>query len=225
MCGRFSLTTQEDQIERLFNVEVDRKMYVPRYNGAPTQNFGVITSDEPSKLSFLRWGLVPTWAKDPRDAARMINARAETVREKPAFRNAFVHRRCLIPADGFFEWKKSGGSKQAWRIVMANGLTFAFAGIWEEWKDAEGRPLRTFSILTTSANELMKDIHDRMPVILPFSAYEPYLNAPADKVAGLLLPYPAGEMTAFPVSALVNSPRNDSPDVIKPIEISGNSLF
>ena len=225
MCGRFSLTTQEDQIERLFNVEVDRRMYVPRYNGAPTQKLAVITNAEPSRLSFYRWGLVPHWASDPRVGARMINARSETILEKPAFRAAFRSQRCLVPSDGFFEWKRIAGGKQPYRFVMKDGLPFAFAGIWEEWKDGEDRPLHTFSILTTAANALMAEVHDRMPVILPREAYMPYLHDEVNEAAALLKPFAEDAMMSYPVSSLVNSARNDSPEILLPAKTGNAELF
>ncbi|HRY97560.1 MAG TPA: SOS response-associated peptidase [Bacteroidales bacterium] len=225
MCGRFSLTTQEDQIEKLFNVEVDRSMYVPRYNGAPSQNLAVITSDDPGRLSFLRWGLVPPWAPDPAMGAKMINARAETIQEKPAFRAAFRKRRCLVPADGFFEWMKAGKARQPYRFLMKDGLPFAFAGIWEEWKDGDGRPLRTFSIITTTANELMAPIHHRMPVILAPQDYSIYLQSEPMRASGLLRPFPSEPMHSYPVSSLVNSPQHNSAEVFLPAAQEPGTLF
>jgi putative SOS response-associated peptidase YedK len=217
MCGRFSLTTQEKLIEELFGVEVDRAMYVPRYNGAPTQDLAVISNASPGTLGYFRWGLIPFWAKDPRIGNSLINAKSETILEKPSFRQAFRQRRCLVPADGFYEWKKEPG-KVPYRITLASGLPFAMAGIWDIWRNHDGREIRSFSILTTAANELMQTIHDRMPVILPRSVYRHYLESgdPAELLA-LLKPYPADEMKAYAVSTLVNSPRNDIPEVIQPV--------
>jgi len=145
MCGRFSLTVQETDLEAFFGLEETNGMYVPRYNGAPGQALPVILAAKPPQLRFFRWGLVPSWAKDPRIGYKMINARAETVMEKPAFRKAFAKQRCLIPADGFYEWEKRGKEKVPYRIHLNSNDIFAMAGIWESWKDAEGLSLHTFS--------------------------------------------------------------------------------
>lgn len=216
MCGRFSLTTQEKLIEELFDVEVDRAMYVPRYNGAPTQDMAVITGASPGVLRYYRWGLIPFWAKDLKAGNSLINAKAETILEKPSFRQSFQKRRCLIPADGFFEWKK-GKEKVPYRITLASGLPFAMAGIWDVWKNPEGVNIHSFSIITTTPNELMEPIHDRMPVIIPGNAYRHYLESskPAELIP-LLKPFTEEQMIAYPVSRLVNSPRNDSPAVFEP---------
>jgi len=220
MCGRFSLTVQEDEIERLFNVKVGQGMYVPRYNGAPTQNLAVITGGNIRIFNLMRWGLVPSWAKDPRMGSKLINARAETILQKPAFRQAFKHRRCLVPADGFYEWKKLDNKKIPCRIMMNERGLFAMAGIYEAWKDPEGKLLQTFSILTTVPNEMMGRIHDRMPVIIPPESYNDYLQNPVpESLLALLQPYPSHLMTYHPVSTLVNSPLNDDPRILEPANI------
>lgn len=225
MCGRFSLTTEEDKIERLFNVSVDRRMYVPRYNGAPTQKMAVITDKDPGILSFLRWGLVPFWAKDPSVGARMINARSESILEKPSFRNAFRKRRCLVLADSFFEWKKSGKQKIPYRIMMEDENPFAMAGIWEEWKDAEDRPLHTFSIITTGANELMKGIHHRMPAILNPDIREDYLRADPEHALEMLRPFDPSPMKAYTISTRVNKAVNDDPSILEAVDYEAEGLF
>lgn len=200
-------------------------MYIPRYNGAPTQPMAVITDQEPAVLSFLRWGLIPFWAKDPSIGARMINARAESITEKPAFRNAFKKRRCLVIADGFYEWKKQGNTKIPYRILRKDEEPFAMAGIWEQWKDPEERPIHSFSIITTEANALMKDIHDRMPVILDRDEQQAYLEAEPGKARDMLDPFDPDLMKAYTVSSLVNKASNDIPEVMEPYDYQSESLF
>jgi len=219
MCGRFSLTIQEDQLEKLFDVTLDRSMYVPRYNGAPGQQMLVITMQERREAQWMRWGLVPSWAADIRIGNKMINARSETVDSKPAFRQAFRLRRCLVPADGFFEWKKNG-RKTPYRILMKDHLAFAMAGIWEEWKDAEGHQLHTFSILTTRPNMMMQEIHDRMPVIVDPKDYGLWLDTSVQDPAPLLpllRPFQGDLLVAEPVGTRVNSPANDDAACIAPL--------
>ena len=168
----------------------------------------------------MRWGLVPSWAKDPKIGNRMINARSETVTEKPSFRTSFKRRRCLIPADGFYEWKREGKAKKPMLITANPGGLFAFAGLWETWKQPDGSWLLTCAIITTSANEFMKSIHDRMPVILPREAEASWLDPEEQDTAmlsELLLPYDSDRMEGYEVSTLVNSPRNNFPEVIEPV--------
>ncbi len=262
MCGRFSFSPNEILIEERFDIEVEEGLYTPRYNCAPSQDLAVISNQESGRLSFFRWGLIPFWAKDPAIGNRMINARAEGILEKPSFRNPFRQKRCLVLSDGFFEWKRSGGSqvggsagsqvdrsagsqvygsagtqvgrsagtqvygsagggrreageKVPYRIVMRSGDLFAMAGIWDSWRDPEGRMVHSFAIITTAPNELMAQIHDRMPVILPRKFEKEWLGSDRpDDLLPLLQPYPADEMEAYPVSYLVNSPVNDRPEVI-----------
>jgi putative SOS response-associated peptidase YedK len=196
----------------------------PRYNIAPSQPVAVVANDGLNKLDFFTWGLIPSWAKDPSIGNRMINARAETLAEKPSFRNAFRRRRCLVLADGFFEWQKiqEPGNrlrKQPMYIRLADGRPFAFAGLWESWNNSDGSNILSCTIITTQPNELIASIHDRMPVILPEQRYAEWLQpgeANPANLARLLMPYQASQMTAFPVSTMVNSPANDLPDTIKP---------
>jgi putative SOS response-associated peptidase YedK len=169
----------------------------------------------------MRWGLIPRWAKDPSIGNRMINARAETVASKPAFREAFQGRRCLLPADGFYEWKRCGARKQPMYLRMLDGRPFAFAGLWARWRPEGGEPVESCTILTTEPNELVADIHKRMPVILPPQDYGPWLDPetrdPA-RLSGMLQPYSAEEMIAYPVSTRVNRPEHDDPDCVEPVE-------
>jgi putative SOS response-associated peptidase YedK len=196
----------------------------PRYNIAPTQDVAVVRQEGSTRaLALLRWGLVPSWSKDPTIGARMINARAETAAEKPAFRAAFKQRRCLVLADGFYEWQSSGQGrqKQPFYIHMKDGKPFALAGLWERWQgDEGGSTLETCTILTTEPNELVRPIHNRMPVILAPADYGQWLD-PAMQQAGplqaMLQPYPAAALDAYPVSRAVNNARHDSPECVAPL--------
>ncbi|HEY8668521.1 MAG TPA: SOS response-associated peptidase [Tepidisphaeraceae bacterium] len=221
MCGRFTLITLA-QIPDVFPWihlgEVDAR---PRYNIAPSQPILAVANDGRNTLDYMQWGLVPSWAKDPSIGSKMINARAETLAQKPAFRQALARRRCLIPADGFYEWKKRGKTKIPMLIRMKSHRPFMFAGLWEVWRDANGNKLPTCTVITTAPNELMKEIHDRMPAVLRPEVYEKWLSTeekvPAE-LQSLLEPFPADAMEAIPVSTAVNSPRNDSPECIEAIE-------
>ena len=178
MCGRYRLTRKKEILAEHFGIEPDDN-WQPRYNVAPTQDIAVIRQhrDEPKRIaSVMRWGLIPFWSKDPNAGFKMINARAEDVAEKPAFREALRKRRCLIPADGFYEWQKSGGKKRPFCFTMADDSLFAFAGIWERWKNPEGQWIETCSIITTTPNQLTEDVHDRMPVILHPEDYDLWLD-------------------------------------------------
>ena len=224
MCGRYTLT-QTGQLPAVF--EISEVRIPPRFNIAPTQEVPVVRlSEERGRyLDSLKWGLVPGWAKDPSIGARMINARSETVDKKPSFRDAFRQRRCLVPADGFYEWKKLPRAKQPYFIGMGDRSVFAFAGLWECFERAD-QELETFTILTCEPNTLLSNIHDRMPVILPRETYSAWLDPKTDPtdLSSLLIPYPAVNMTSFPVSKLVNSPRNDTPHCIEPVD-PPSSLF
>ncbi len=188
----------------------------PRYNIAPTQPVAAIR--QPGKgraITTLRWGLVPSWAADVSIGNSLINGRSETLLQKPAFRESFRQRRCLIPADGFYEWKKSGKARQPFHFGMKDESVFAFAGIWDRWKSPTGAPLESCSILTTSANGLLDDMHDRMPVILPPRHYDLWLTATAaeaELLRELLVPYDAGLMRRYAVSSVVNKPQNEKPE-------------
>jgi putative SOS response-associated peptidase YedK len=222
MCGRFTLTVDAESIQMFFPWLKDiPPQIVPRYNIAPTQPIAVVPHSEPGAITHMVWGLIPFWAKDPKIGSRMINARAETLAEKPSFKNAFKRRRCLILADGFYEWVKQPGekAKTPYFIHLENGNPFAFAGLWEEWQSPEGSQLQSATIITTEPNDLVAPLHNRMPVILPEDRYRDWLTPeeinPAD-LQPLLKPYPSDGMEAYPVSKLVNSPANDRPEAILP---------
>jgi putative SOS response-associated peptidase YedK len=212
MCGRYTLRTPMQTLVEEFGIVGTLPEIQPRYNVAPTQEVAaVLTEDDERHLEMLRWGLIPSWADDPAIGNRMINARAETVSEKPSFRKAFKERRCLIPADGFYEWQKTGSGKQPYYIRMEDGSPFAFAGLWEIW-GRSGEEIRSCTILTTDANELVGEVHPRMPVILPPEDYGLWLDPDiqeAEPLLDLLRPYPDEAMEAYQVSRLVNSPSND----------------
>ena len=220
MCGRFTLTADPADLQEAFEwVNFGNARLSPRYNIAPTQPIAVIANTDEYKLDFFTWGLLPFWAKDPSIGSRMINARAETLAEKPSFKNAYKRRRCLILADGFYEWKKEPGSKTKtpYYIRLKSGKAFAFAGLWENWHSPDSSQILSCTIITTQPNELLADIHNRMPVILPPGAYKQWLTpgeSDTRDLAGLLKPYPASEMKAYPVSTLVNNPANEMPECI-----------
>ncbi len=222
MCGRFTLTAEINTLQESFPWLNIPPEITPRYNIAPTQPVAVVPNDGKNRLDFYNWGLLPGWAKDPAMGSRMINARSETLAEKPAFRSAFRRRRCLVLADGFFEWQKQAGSKAKipTYIRLSSEKPFAFAGLWEQWNSIDGSTILSCTIITTEPNEMMKGIHNRMPVILPEDAYQSWLD-PAEKqpdqLSALLQPYPAELMAAYPVSTLVNNPRNDLPQCVAPL--------
>ncbi len=220
MCGRYTLTKDHQELEGRFDFKASSFDWVPRYNIAPGQPVPAVISNRERHAELLHWGLIPFWAKDRKIGNRMINARAETVADRPSFRRAFRHRRCLVLADGFYEWKKVGRRKAPVRIGLKSGEAFAFAGLWEVWRSSSMEEVRSCAIITTTANALMEPIHDRMPVILSPKAEGRWLDASVEdpaELAGLLLPYPPEAMDAYPVSTLVNSPRNDTPECIRPL--------
>ncbi|HEV2293709.1 MAG TPA: SOS response-associated peptidase [Tepidisphaeraceae bacterium] len=225
MCGRYTLVRLADLGDLFPWITDDAPDAPPRYNIAPTQPVLAVSNDAPDRYDFFFWGLVPPWAKDTSVGSRMINARAETLAERPAFRNAYRRRRCLIPADGFYEWKKPppGGKATAAKtpmyVRMRSREPFAFAGLWETWSAPDGSELRSCTIVTTSPNKLMAPMHDRMPVILPRDKFAAWLHEgerSPQELNPLLAPYPDEAMEAGPVSTLVNSPKNDLPDCIAP---------
>lgn len=225
MCGRFALISDTEALAEQFGVSPASAAALPpavaRYNIAPTQPVLAIrhNADQQPEFTFFRWGLIPSWAKDVSIGNRMINARAETVTEKPSFRTAFKRRRCLIPADGFYEWQRTNGSKQPMYIHAADERPFALAGLWEVWRSPDGDAIQSCTILTTSPNDFMAPIHNRMPVIIEPEDYEMWLDPgpQPDQAQHLLRPYPAEKMAAYPVSTIVNNPRHDAPDCIAPL--------
>jgi len=220
MCGRFTLTASSSELATLFDLD-NAPALPPRFNIAPTQPVAVVRLDAAGRRSFaiMRWGLIPSWAKDISIGSSLINARSETAAEKPSFRAAFKRRRCLLPATGFFEWQKQGDRKQPHLIARKDGRAFAMAGLWEFWQGGDGSELETCTILTTTANALIRPVHDRMPVLLDPQDFADWLDpaTPTDLLHHLLRPFPAAEMTAFPVAAVVNSPANDTPACIQPL--------
>jgi putative SOS response-associated peptidase YedK len=193
----------------------------PRYNIAPTQQVAAVRHGQQGReMVLLRWGLIPSWARDPSIGNRLLNARAETITEKPSFRSALKHRRCLIVADGFFEWQSIQGKKQPRYCRLRDGKPFAFAGLWEHWSLGENEPVQSCTIITTEANELVRPLHERMPVILPPDAYQPWLDTAGqgvEQVLSLLRAYSSKDMIAYPVSMRVNSPRHDDPGCIEQV--------
>jgi putative SOS response-associated peptidase YedK len=221
MCGRFALIVSGEAVADQFQL-AETSLLAPRYNIAPTQPVAAIRHNPHSaqrEMTHFRWGLIPSWAKDIKMSARMINARAETVADKPSFRAAFKRRRCLIPASGFFEWQKIGTQKQPMYIQAADGGLLALAGLWETWHSPDGSEIESCTIITTEPNELMAPIHNRMPVIIEPADYDLWLDPGERPENGLhlLRPYPPSLMNAYPVSTQVNNPRNDTPDCVAPL--------
>lgn len=222
MCGRFTVRMDARESARVFGVSSEGGEYTPSFNVAPAQKVPVVLIQDGQRvMDTFQWGLIPSWAKDPAIGNRLINARAETVAEKPSFRQAFLRRRCLILADGFYEWKREGKRKQPVHITLKDRSGFAFAGLWEHWQSPGGETVKSCTIITTEANEFMRPIHHRMPVILPKDKENTWLDpATADRevLLALLLPYPSDLMQAVPVSTFVNRPGNDGLECVLPFE-------
>ena len=217
MCGRYTLIADLGDLAQRFEFDGSDFSYDPSYNIAPTESVLTVRNLDGRAAAFMKWGLIPFWAKDPKIGARMINARAETVAEKPAFRNALKRRRCLVLADGYYEWQKTPARKRPYRIILKSGESFAMAGLWETWNDPQGNVVPSCTIITTSANDFLAPIHNRMPVILPRESEEMWLEPGVEEPAsltGILVPYPDECMDAYEVSTLVNYARNDGPEVI-----------
>jgi putative SOS response-associated peptidase YedK len=230
MCGRFTLLSRPVTVQDQFALE-EAPLFAPRYNVAPTQDVAVVRFDceaNHRECVFLRWGLVPTWANDASIGYRLINARSETVATKPAFRSAFRRRRCLLVADGFYEWKTQGRKKQPYHFKLCGGEPFGIAGLWESWQPIGEKSLETCTLLTTAANDIVRTVHDRMPVVVPASAYPLWLD-PAehtpDYLLTLLVPYPAEQMEARAVNPIVNSARHEGPDCLEPVAVPTDLPF
>jgi len=218
MCGRFALKAPPRSIQEHFHLAASVDLS-PRYNIAPSQMVAAVRllpGRNLRGLDMLRWGLIPSWAKDMKIGYKMINARRETLAQKPSFRTAFKKRRCLIAADGFYEWKHAGKTKQPFFVQLKNRSVFAFAGLWESWRSPEGGMVESCTIITTSPNELIREIHDRMPVILHPDQYDAWLQSstPEHSLEQILRPYPPDEMEAYRVGPQVNSPKNDVPSCV-----------
>ncbi len=223
MCGRFAQRTPAKRLAKEFSVAVPEGVE-PRYNIAPTQDILAVRRVENDREAvWLKWGLVPSWAKDLSMGARLINARSETVEEKPSFREAFKQRRCIIPADGFYEWRKAGGRKQPFFFQLRDERVFGFAGLWEQWKGVGGELIESCTIMTTEANEVLKPVHDRMPVILHPDDYTLWLDAETREqglLKDLLRPFPSSEMSSYPVSHLINSPQQQGRSLVTQVPLN-----
>jgi putative SOS response-associated peptidase YedK len=223
MCGRFTLTVDPADLQDAFLQFTFPDKYAPRFNISPTQPILAIPNDSKNAADFFVWGLIPSWAKDPTIGSRMINARAETLAEKPSFRAGFKYHRCLILADGFYEWKQQPGTKTKIPhfIRLKSCQPFAFAGLWDTWQSPDGGIVKSATIITTAPNSLMAALHNRMPVILPKNAYAKWLDPAVqtpENLVNYLIPYSADEMSAYPVSTLVNSPANDRAECVVPAD-------
>jgi putative SOS response-associated peptidase YedK len=223
MCGRYTITINADTVRQDLGLAEMPADYQPRYNVAPTQPVAVVADADERKAEWMRWGLIPFWAKDPTIGSRLINARSETIHEKPAFKNAFAKRRCLVLADGFYEWQKGTGPKgrsQPYFFRRKDESPFAFAGLWEFWRSPEGEEVRSCTIITCDANELVKPVHDRMPAMLSGDDLWLWLkqDRPGD-LLGMLKPYPVDQMECYPVSAMVNRPEVETPELVRPVAV------
>jgi putative SOS response-associated peptidase YedK len=224
MCGRYTLTKSEKTLQAHFAFMETLAPHKERFNIAPTQTAPVVVLQNAKRECLLmRWGLVPAWAKDEKFGARMINARAETIREKPSFKESFTTKRCLVPADGFIEWENTAEGKQPHYITMKNNTLFAFAGIWSEWKKGGGL-LWTFSIITTDCNSLVEPIHPRMPVLLSPENYDTWLDtsSKSNTLQALLVPFPADQMQQIEVSREINSAKNDRVECLQPTSMNND---
>ena len=222
MCGRYTLTVTPEKLRELFGFDVTPNLQ-PRFNIAPTQLAPVVRAGGGGRrIDLMRWGLVPSWSKDTSIASKLINARGETLSDKPSFRDAFAQRRCLVPADGFYEWRKEGEGKQPFRIGMKGGAPFAFAGLWESWTapadaDNAGETVETFSVVTTAANARLRPIHHRMPVIVDPADYDSWLTGASEAAQAVIRPFPPDDMAFYRVTTRVNSVRNDDEGCVAPL--------
>ena len=225
MCGRFTLTADTEQLQKTFPQFSFPAQFAPRFNVAPTQPILAVANDGKSAADFFVWGLIPSWAKDPEIGNRLINARAETLAEKPSFRGSYRYRRCLIFADGFYEWKAQPGTKTKapYFIRLASGLPFAFAGLWGTWDSPDGSQLNSATIITTEPNNLLATLHNRMPVILAESEWRDWLDVDqhdTEWLQRLLVPAPDNAVTFYPIRTLVNRPRNNGPELLERVPVT-----
>jgi putative SOS response-associated peptidase YedK len=219
MCGRYAVTTAPEAMRALFRY-LEQPNFPPRHNVAPTQPVAIVRMAEGNReFALVRWGLIPGWVKDPRGFSLLINARGESVLDKPAFRNAMKRRRCLFPADGFYEWKRDGERRQPWFVRLKSGQPMAFAGLWETWSGPNGEEMETAAIVTTTASRSIAHIHDRMPVIVAPEAFDFWLdpNVDARSAAAVIAPAPDAALEAYEVSSAVNRTANDSPGLLEPL--------
>ncbi len=217
MCGRYTITESPNELAARFRAALGGVGFVPRYNAAPTQMLPVVIDEDGRRLALMRWGLIPSWAKDESIGNRLINARADSVTSKPSFRNSFKRRRCLVPADGFYEWLKEGKAKSPVRVTPQQGGIVAFAGLWDRWKSEDGREVLSFTIITTEANEQARRVHDRMPLMLPRDREDAWLDPGADAtdLQSILGTPVQAQLQLTPVSTRVNSPKNDDASLIE----------
>jgi len=220
MCGRFGISVERALIEQRFGARFETEFFRPRYNAVPSQSLPVILNSEPQAIKFAAWGLRPLWMKKVTRREGIINVRAETLRDRPTFKRDFAERRCLVLADSFYEWEKEGKQKSPYRILLKSGELFAFAGIWEENTDEDGQLLKTFAILTTEANALVGQVHNRMPVMLRQESEMHWIDNDItnEKLFSLLYPYPDNLMQMYEISTQVNRTTEDSPEIIKPVQ-------
>jgi putative SOS response-associated peptidase YedK len=218
MCGRYSLVPTESIAAR-FDIQQAQLTLTPRYNVAPSQSMPVVVRNSPNRLVEMQWGLIPSWSKEPRAQFSTINARAETLTKSPVFRGPFKSRRCLVPASGFYEWRKTDQGKQPYCIQLKGGQLFAFAGLYDVWRDQEGNELSSYTVITTTPNDLVAPIHTRMPVILHQEDEDVWLDKESDpeQLLSVLVAYPADAMEAYPVSRAVNSPANESAELLQSV--------
>ena len=220
MCGRYGLTVDTSKLQERFETSNTLPDVQPRFNIAPTQNLPVIVRNSPNSMALMQWGLIPSWSKEPQVSYSTINARAENLLKSSVYRKPFQSQRCLVPASGFYEWQQTPSGKQPYYIHVQDTDVFAFAGLYDIWRDKHGRELHSYTIITTTPNDLVATIHNRMPVILRRDDEDAWLDQEADqaRLLSLLTPYPADEMSAYRVSTWVNSPSNDSPEALEPLE-------
>jgi putative SOS response-associated peptidase YedK len=220
MCGRYGLTVDTSKLQERFETTNTPPDLEPRYNIAPSQELPVIVRNSPNAMVLMQWGLIPSWSKEPKVSYSTINARAENLLKSSVYKKPFQRQRCLVPASGFYEWQQTSAGKQPYYIHLQDTDVFAFAGLYDIWRDKQGHELHSYTIITTKPNDLVAPIHNRMPAILRRDAENVWLDSDADQdqLLSLLTPYPADEMSAYRVSTWVNSPSNDSPQALEPLE-------